>query len=69
MLPGKWGIGVGVGIRKSIIGRFNGTGRGPKPRERSAVALWQVFPGAWSRVALWEYWRARFSHSTCGFWT
>lgn len=48
MLPGKRGIGVGVGVRKSITGRLNGTGRGPKPREHSAAALWQVFqvPGA-----------------------
>lgn len=33
MLSDKWGIEVGVGIRKSIIGRLNGTSRGPKPRE------------------------------------
>lgn len=48
MLPGRWGIGVGVGIRKSIIGRLNGTGRDSKPKEHSAAALWKPFrvPGA-----------------------
>lgn len=56
MLPGRWGIGVGVGIRKSIVGRLNGTGRDPKPKEHSAAAVWKSFrvPGAEFSVGVLE---------------